>query len=96
MCGLKITKKEMLVLVVFCRFATRNFPVLFLHDSGPIQDIKEARRYAWVSAYLVIIGLIRKRYPRQVRQFGYMNGSPALLEQAPRGRNIKPILLADG
>jgi hypothetical protein len=87
---------EMLVLLVFFCFATRIFPVPFFHDSGPIQDIKEARRYAWVSAYLVMIGLIRKRCPRQVRQFGYMSGSPALLEQAPRGRNIKPILLADG
>jgi len=95
MCGLKISKKEMLVLVVFFCFATQIFPVLLLNHSGPIQDIKEAQRYAWTSAYFVIIGLILKRYPTQVRQFGYMGGSPALLEQAPRDRNVRPILLAD-
>jgi hypothetical protein len=96
MCGLKTTKKEMLVLVVFFCFATQIFPVLLLNHSAPIQDIKEAQRYAWTSAYYVNIGLILKRYLMQVRQSGYMGRSPALLEQAPRGRNVKPILLADG
>ncbi len=94
--GLKITKKEMLVLVVFFCFATQIFSVLFLDDSGSTQDIKEALRYAWIPAYIVIIALILKRYPAQVRQRGYMGGYPALLEQAPRGRKVDPILLADG
>ena len=97
LCGLKITKKEMLVLVVFFCFATQIFPVLFLDDSGPIQCIKEAQRYAWIPAYLVVIDLILKRYPMQVRQLGYMGGGyPALLEQVSRCRKVDPILLADG
>ena len=93
--GLKITKKEMLVLVVFLCFATQ-IPVLFLDDSGPSQDIDETLRYVWIPAYIVIISLSLKRYPAQVRQRGYMGGYPALLEQAPGGRKVNPISLADG
>jgi exopolysaccharide production protein ExoQ len=59
----KITKEEILVLVVFCCFATQMFPVLFLDDGGPTQDIKESLRYAWIPAYLAILALVLPRLP---------------------------------
>lgn len=61
--ALKITKEEVLILVVFLCFATQMFPVLFLNDDGPNQDIKESLRYAWIPAYLAILVLVLPRLP---------------------------------
>jgi exopolysaccharide production protein ExoQ len=61
--ALKITKEEMLVFVVFFCFATQMFPILFLGDGGPTQDIKESLRYAWIPAYLAILALVLPRLP---------------------------------
>lgn len=60
---LKISKEEILVLVVFFCFATSMFPVLFLNGDGANQDVKEALRYTWIPAYIVILALVVPRLP---------------------------------
>ncbi len=61
--ALKISKEEILVLVVFFCFATQMFPILFLTDDGTNQDIRETLRYAWIPAYLAILALVLPRLP---------------------------------
>jgi exopolysaccharide production protein ExoQ len=61
--ALKINKEEALVLVVFFCFATQMFPSLFLDTGGPVQDIKENLRYAWIPSYLAILALVLPRLP---------------------------------
>jgi exopolysaccharide production protein ExoQ len=61
--ALKITKEEIIVLIVFFCFATEMFPVLFLNDDAPNDDIKEVLRFAWIPAYIAILALVLPRIP---------------------------------
>ncbi len=60
--ALKISKEEILVLIVFFFFATQLFVVLFLNDDAPNQDVKETLRFGWIPAYIAILALVLPRF----------------------------------
>jgi len=59
---LKMSKEEILVLIVFFFFATQLFVVLFLSDDAPNQDVKETLRFGWIPAYIAILALVLPRF----------------------------------
>jgi len=58
----KMSKEEILVLIVFFFFATQLFVVLFLSDDAPNQDVKETLRFGWIPAYIAILALVLPRF----------------------------------